>query len=364
MTRGTYQGHRPRNTDALEAWHSSVLAPPALEPDLAIVDCHHHLYGLADDIHRYPIESFVRDLRSGHRVIGTVYVEAYEFGWRPDGPDELRSVGEIEEVLRHTTNPVVTGHGPTSVAAGIVSHIDMMRGARSSEVIDQHLQAGQGRLRGVRHRAATDDGAIGRHMGVRPPKQLLRQPTVQHAARGLAERQLAFDVWVYCTQLDDVIAMADACPDTLLVLDHVGGLLGVAEHAERHEALRAHWRADLKDLAARDNVRVKIGGLGTVECGFQFEDSPGPSTAARLAKAWRPVVEFCVQTFGSHRCMFESNFPVDKQSCSYVELWNAFKLITVGWSDDERHDLFHRTACQTYRLKELEAAARKSDKVS
>lgn len=364
MTQNAYQGHRPRSTQGLEDWLTSVPAPAALEPDLPIVDCHHHLYGKAEDLHHYPIESLARDLRSGHRILGTVYVEAYDFGWRQDGPDELKSVGEVELVSRLTGHPVDTPRGPCVVAAGIVSHVDMRRGSQAGPILDQHEQAAKGRLSGVRHRAATDDGAIGQLMGVRPPEGLLRQPAFQEAVRGLARRQLAFDVWVYCTQLDDVIALADACPETLLILDHAGGLLGVAEYADRQEALRSRWQSDLQALAGRHNVRLKIGGLGTVECGFQFEQGRHPASATQLAHAWRPVIECCVQAFGTERCMFESNFPVDKQSSSYVELWNAFKLITDGWSDDERQDLFHRTACRTYRLHGLEDAAQQSAKVS
>lgn len=351
-----YRGHRPRNAVALDAWHRQACPAAALHPEMPVFDCHHHLYGSLSDPHYYRLEDFAADLEGGHRMLGTLYVEAYEFGWRETGPRELRSIGEVDRVEGLTAVPVSTRSGLCRVAAGIVSHVDMMLGDDMADVVRLHLEAGKGRLRGVRHRAATDEGTIGRFMGERPRPHLMSERPFQQAVARLSGLGLPFDAWVYCTQLEDVIGLADAAPDTVIVLDHVGGLLGVAEHALRQGELREHWRAVLFELAKRPNVRVKIGGLGTVECGFGFEAAAMPPTAERLAEAWRPIIQTCLEAFGSRRSMFESNFPVDKQSCGYTELWNAFKIATATLSTDERCDLFYRTACTTYGLPDLARA--------
>jgi len=150
--------------------------------------------------------------------------------------------------------------------------------------------------------------------------------------------------------------LADAFPDTPIVLDHVGAVIGVAEYRLRHADIMAAWERGMRALAERPNACVKVGGMGMPVFGFGFERQERPATSGELVQAWRPYVEVCIDAFGTKRCMFESNFPVDRQSCSYTELWNAFKLATASLSKDERGDLFYKTACRIYRLPELEAA--------
>ena len=349
-----YRGSMPRSTLEVKGWHGQVDPEAALEPHLPMVDAHHHLFGKEGDKQYYRLEDLAQDLGSGHRVIGTVYVEAYEAHWRADGPRHLRPVGETEAILRTCAEPLALPHGPCQAAAAVVAFADMTLGAEVEAVIDAHAQAARGRLRGIRHRTATDAGTFGRFIVDAPPPRVLRQPAVREACRLLGRRGLSFDVWAYHHQLDEVAELADACPDTRIVLDHVGGPIGVAEYASRLPQVRQEWLRGMRALARRPNVFVKTGGMGMVMFGFGFEHADLPAGSAELAAAWQPLLDECLASFGPQRCLFETNFPVDKQSAGYSAVWNAFKRMTQGLSDSERCDLFGRTACRVYRLPELE----------
>jgi L-fuconolactonase len=338
---------------ALSDWHATAPAVHAVEPDLPIVDCHHHLFGARQDDLHYQLDDLRQDLSSGHKVIGTVYVEAYESGWRTTGPESLRPVGEIEQINALTRSPLLMPHGPCQVAAGIVSHADLTLGDAVVEVLEHEMNAARGCLRGVRHRTATDNGTVGRFIVNAPRPHLMREPEYVRGVAQLQQFGLCLDAWLYHTQIDELIALADACPDTTMVLNHVGGVIGVAEFKPRRTEVLAYWQDRMRTLAQRPNVCVKLGGMGMPVFGFGFERLDRPPTAAALVEAWKPMIDFCIDAFGTQRCMFESNFPPDKQSSSYVELWNAFKLATTTLTRQERSDLFYRTACRVYRLPDL-----------
>jgi predicted TIM-barrel fold metal-dependent hydrolase len=347
-----YRGNHPRSPSELARWHATAHRVEALEPSLPIVDPHHHLPGAKGRID-YCLDDLRSDVGSGHRIIATVYVEGYEAGWRKTGADSMRSVGEVAMVVDVAAAPVQTPYGDCRIGAGIVSHVDLTQRDVIAEVLDAHIAASQGRLRGVRHSAATDDGSVGASMKGQPPPHLLLDEALRGGFTHLEGRKLVFDAWIYHTQLRELIDLADAFPNTIIVLDHIGAPLGVAEWSGKRDEVQANWQSDLGTLALRPNVRVKIGGMGMVIFGFGFERAERPPTSDELARAWQPYIHTCLDAFGTGRCMLESNFPVDRQSCSYVELWNAFKLATQTLSVDERSDLFYRTACQTYRLPDV-----------
>ncbi|MBK9609779.1 MAG: amidohydrolase family protein [Betaproteobacteria bacterium] len=350
----TYRGSYPRTTLALQDWLARSPREQALESGLPIVDAHHHLYGGATDANFYRKEDLQRDVGGGHRIIGTVYVEGYGAGWRQTGPEALRPVGEVERIINIAGTPMESPEGSCQVAAGIVAHADLTQGDAVEEVLHAHLAAAKGRLRGIRHHTAHADGLVGRFIKVPPKPHLMADPSFRKGFARLGPSGLGYDAWIYHHQLGELIDLADAFPDTAIVLDHVGGVIGVGEPTSRRAAVRARWAQDLRDLAARDNVRVKLGGMGMPVFGFGFEDRERPAGSAELAQAWQPLIDVCIDAFGTRRCMFESNFPVDQQSCGYIELWNAFKLASRALSPDERSDLFYRTACRIYRLPALQ----------
>lgn len=348
-----FRGNKPRKTAQLAAWHAQNGLTGALDRAMPIVDAHHHVYGATGDADFYRIEDFQRDVDTGHRIIGTVYVEAYESGWRKTGPEALRPVGEVE-MITALAGPLATEAGDCQLAAAIVCHADLTQGDRVEEVLQAHLAVGQGRVRGVRQRLATVDGVLGRLTPEPRRPHMTREPEFRRGFARLAASALSFDAWVYHTQLDEMIELADAFPDTTIVVDHIGGPLGVAEFRQQRAEVLREWEGNLRALAKRPNVYLKLGGMGMPVLGFGLEHGERPPSAHEAARAWKPLIDTCVQVFGTGRCLFESNFPVDKQSCSYAELWNAFKLATQGWSQQERSDLFYRTACRAYRLPALE----------
>ncbi len=350
----SYVGNNPRSTLALREWHAHALPEAALEPQWPIVDAHHHLYGQPGDERWWRMPDLVEDFgSSGHRLIGTVYVEGYASGWRTGGPESLWPVGEVEMIVGQTRAPQTLPHGPCRVAAGIVASADLLLGDDVAPVLEAHLDASDGRLRGVRFHTAWDGGTVGSKHARATPPGLLADATVR---RGIAQLQrfgLSFDAWVYHPQIAEVTALADAFPNQTIVLDHVGGLIGVAEHRRGHAAALARWTQALRALGERPNVFVKIGGMGMPVFGFGFEHEARPATSSELARAWQALIDACIEAFTPARCLFETNFPVDKQSAGTTQTWNAYKLATRHLTGDERRDLFYRTACRAYRLPEL-----------
>jgi predicted TIM-barrel fold metal-dependent hydrolase len=203
--------------------------------------------------------------------------------------------------------------------------------------------------------APYDGGVVGRFIKGKPRPHLLADAAFRKGMAQLDRFELSFDAWVYHPQLGELSDLAEAFPATPIIVNHVGGLIGVEDYRPERAANVERWRRDLRSLAARPNVSIKIGGLGMPVFGFGFEHAGRPATSPELARAWWPLIETCIEAFGPGRCMFEGNFPVDKQSCRYPELWNAFKLASRHLSADERSDLFHRTACRVYRLPDIEA---------
>jgi L-fuconolactonase len=316
----------------------------ALEPGLPIVDAHHHF---SEHWGGYLPDDLLAD-GEGHDIRATVYVQC---GWhyRTEGPEAMRPVGEIEAVVACTREPN-RRQQRTRVAAGIVGYANLRLGAAVDEVLAGQIEAGEGRFRGIRQSGAFHPGF--RH-GVlaRPIAHLYADPDFMAGYACLARHGLSFDAWVYHTQLDDVLALARAFPETALVLDHVGGLLGVAHYRDDPAAARAEWLPVLRQLAECPNVSVKLGGLGTAVFGFDFGGAGARApSSGQLATAWRPAIEPVIECFGADRCFFESNFPVDRSAASYGVVWNALKRLASGASANEKRLLFHDTACAVYRL--------------
>lgn len=315
---------------------------PVLEPALPIIDAHHHLWQTPE--FRYARADLQADLAGGHAVRATVFVECLS-QYRADGPAALRPVGETEYVVEHCQ----PGQGGSELCAGIVGWADLRLGDAVRPVLEQHIAAGRGRFRGVRSRPTWHaDPAI--HAPAAGDAQVLLQPQVRQAVRVLGDMGLTLDVWVYHTQLEEVAQLAAACPQTTLVLNHCGGPLGIGAHAGQRAAVLRDWQARIQALAAHRNIVVKLGGLAMPRCGFGWHEAVRPVGSEALAQAWAPYIEHCIAAFGVERCMFESNFPMDKTGCSYRTLWNAFKRLAGGCSASEKAALFEATAARVYRL--------------
>jgi predicted TIM-barrel fold metal-dependent hydrolase len=243
-------------------------------------------------------------------------------------------------------------YGKVRACAGIVGHVDLRLGGAVEEVLRAHLAASPDRFRGIRHGASWDEDAnvLGPLSG-RVPAGLYRDARFREGFAVLARLGLSFDAWLLEPQLPDLVDLAQAFPETAIVLDHVGTPLGIAAYAGKREARFGDWRASMRALAECSNVAVKLGGLAMPFAGFGSFDASPRASSETLAREWKPYVETCIEAFGPARCMFESNFPVDSLSCDYATLWNAFKRLAARYSADEKTALFSGTAKRMYRLR-------------
>jgi predicted TIM-barrel fold metal-dependent hydrolase len=319
-----------------------------IEPELPIVDPHHHLVD-RPETGRYLLADLLADLGSGHNVTATVYLEWLSM-YRAAGAVELRPVGEVEFANGVAAMSAAGGHGPARVCAGIVGYADLALGAAVEPVLEAQIAAGGGRFRGIRYISASHpDQAAWGSSAIRP-EGMLSDRRVREGFARLAPLGLGFDAWMYHTQLGELVELARVFPETPIVLDHVGGAIGLGRYAGRRDEVFAEWSARIRELAACPNVHVKLGGLGMRMFGFGVHLGDMPPSSEELAAAWRPYVETCIAAFGPDRAMFESNFPVDKGSCGYAALWNAFKRIAAGCPPAEKQALFSGTATKFYRL--------------
>jgi predicted TIM-barrel fold metal-dependent hydrolase len=339
-----------------------------LEPDLPIVDPHHHLWdrpkeilrdlpkidhGFMDiirEVPRYLLDYLLAYLKSGHNIRGTIYMECGAM-YRADGPDSLKCVGETEFVNGIAAMTASGLYGDVRACAGIVGHVDLREGAAVEDALRSHIAAGHGRFRGIRHSASYDDDpmVLGPLHG-RTSAGMYLDKKFREGFAVLGKLGLSFDAWLLEPQLPDLIDLARAFPDKSIILDHVGTPLGVGRYQGKREERFDEWRKNIRELAKCQNVHVKLGGLPMPFAGWRKSwHEPQPSSE-QLAKEWKPYIETCIEAFGAKRGMFESNFPVDRFGSTYVTLWNAFKRLAKNYSADEKTALFSGTASKVYRV--------------
>ncbi len=328
-------------------------AEAVIEPLRPICDPHHHLWHRAG--HRYLLDELLEDIAATdgqgarHNVRSTVHVECASM-YRADGPAATRPVGETEFVRGVAAMSASGGFGPTRAAAGIVGFADLCLGAAVRDVLESHIEAARERFRGIRHAAGWHASEAIRNSHSNPKEDLLLDPTFREGFAQLAPLGLIFDAWLFHPQLPQLTALARAFPDTTIVLDHFGGPLGIGPYAGQADAVFANWRRDIDDLARCPNVVAKLGGLAMPINGFGWHKREHAPGSQELADATARYYLHAIDRFGPRRCMFESNFPVDKVSCSYLVLWNSFKRLTAAFSDSDKDALFHDTAVRVYRL--------------
>ncbi|MDJ0641748.1 MAG: amidohydrolase family protein [Erythrobacter sp.] len=339
-----------------------------LEPDLPIIDPHHHLWDLRPMLPMFPeprhhfiaalvdnayytFDQLHAHLTGGHNIVGTVFMECGAFYNGAHG-EAKKVVGEVEYVNGVAAQSASGIYGDLRACAGIVGHADLMLGSAAGEVLDA-LQAASPRFRGIRHQGAWDADPEVLGPPFHAPEGLYRDATFREGIGEVGKRGLSFDAWVLEPQLPDVIDLARAFPDQPICLDHCGTPLGVASYRGKLHERFDIWRHNIKELALCENVVVKLGGLAMAFCGLPDEGPAAGSTSEHLAGLWRPYIETCIEAFGPNRAMFESNYPVDYWGADYQVLWNAFKHLTVGASADEKASLYAGNAARFYRIEEL-----------
>ena len=319
-----------------EAWLASW-SEEIVEPDLPIIDAHHHLWDMRD--WRYSAADFARDLAVGHNVVATVFIEAT--GKAEDGHRPALSPLQEAEIADGVARDY---RGLPRLCAAIVAHADLGKGAAVESDLRRLLDVSSF-VRGIRHSVARDPAV--RQFA---PAGLMRDPAYREGFRILQQVGMTYDAWVYHSQLEDLADLLRAFPEAPVALNHLGGRIGIGHYASAREDVDRQWRKGLLALAEFPNLHVKIGGLGMPMAGYNFHDRPSPPSSDDLSRAWRPYIEFAVETFGADRCMFESNFPVDSVSFSYSVVWNSFKKITSSLSMDERRKLFFDTSRIFYKI--------------
>lgn len=266
--------------------------------------------------------------------------------YRAEGPAELRSIGETEFFTGVAAMSASGGFGEARACAAMVGNVNLLLGARVEPILAAHIGVSGGRFHAIRFSTAWDaDERV--HKTV-PRPRMLAEPQFREGFKCLAPFGLTFDAWVYHPQLSEVAELAAAFPDTPIVLNHFGSPILGGPNAGRTDEIFAEWRASMTALASHQNVHVKLGALPVRRTRSDAKDNP--LSSEDIAATWRPFFEVCVEKFGAHRCMFESNFPVQKRFCSYAVFWNACKRLASGASAAEKSELFGGAAARAYRL--------------
>ncbi len=322
-----------------------------IEPDLRICDAHHHLWDHGPG-KRYLLEEISVDAASGHHIVSTIFCECRR-EYRQDGPEELKPVGETVFMDALAERSSAGNAGGARVAHGIISYADFRLGARVEATLQAHHLASPKHFRGIRHMTRWHEAAEEMDIPPRSPSNLMSDATWREGFALLQKYALPFDAWFVFTQYDELVDLARAFPGQAIVINHVGGVSGTGPYLGRKDGVMQMWRKGVERAASCPNVFMKLGGLGQPRVGFGWERLEAPPGSEQLAKTYAPYYLHCIEQFGPERCMFESNFPVERASCSYPVLWNVYKRIASACTAAEKAMLFHDNAARVYRLAPL-----------
>jgi L-fuconolactonase len=337
-------GHSLRDNADWRALHREE----AIEPDRPIIDAHHHLWDRPGQV--YLLKEYLADAGSGHNIRASVFVDCGAF-YRAAGPEMMNRLGEVEYANGIAAIAAAQPSGSPLVCAAIVGNADLSYGAEISRLLDAQQATSSERFRGIRLITKWDPDETLNNGRYVIPQGLLMEAGFRAGFAQLGPRKLSFDAMVYHPQLTELIDLARTFPDTTIILNHIGGLLAkTRSYRDRAQQATAVWQDSMRLLSGCPNVYVKLGGLGMPYLGFGLNKLMTPAPSEQLAQTWGPLIRFCIDTFGPNRCMFESNFPPDRESVDFPVIWNAFKRIASGYSEDEKHALFFGSAANAYRL--------------
>ncbi len=322
---------------------------PTSPADREIIDPHHHLWTaefMGGLLGPYLLEELHADTDTVPAVVGTMFMECGT-AFRTEGPEHLRPVGETELVAQVAE---ASDRAPGATILGIVGHADLTLPIDLlDEVLDAHIAAAGGRFRGIRDALATQPPDTPLVIAAHAPAGKAADPDFRRGVAHLGERGLTYDSWHHHLQNPDLLELAKSVPGTTIVLDHFGTPLGVGPWAGRHDEVFATWSDDIAALAECPNVVAKLGGLAMPDNGFWPLGGERPDVAGFLVVQER-WYRHAIECFGPSRCMFESNFPVDKTTVDYPVVWAAFEEIAARYDAAEQADLFAGTARRVYSL--------------
>ena len=333
-----------------QEWLNQLIEDPIL-PNIPIIDPHHHLWDVG--FGRYYIEELLEDINSsGHNILSTVYIMSSSNTkiYSKDGLEEFKPLTEIEFATSEGKRADLIPNNKVKVNASIVGSVDLTYGNKLQPVLEKAVNISEGRLKGIRMLLAShtdpriSSGAVKSDLG------LMLHPNFIDGAKCIQDANLSLDFWIYHTQLNEMEKIARALPDLTIILNHIGGPIHLGEYEGKQAATHREWRSAMMRLSRIPNINVKLGGLGMAVNGAKFHNSKFPPNSVQLSDVWKPWIYETIDMFGFDRCMFESNFPVDKGSCSYGALWNAFKILAKDMSDDEINKLFSKNAAKIYKI--------------
>ena len=327
---------------------------PALEPDLPICDPHHHFWDLRPQRiphQRYLLHELLNDIGSGHNVRSTVFIEARSM-YREGGPEEMQPVGEVEFVQGQAAASASGIYGDSRAAAAIIGHANLNLGDAVEPALNALQEASPNRFRGIRHSVTWDPHPEIENTAAHSMPGQLASESFRAGARVLSRLGMSLEGWLYFPQLPELADFAKAFPDLTIILNHIGGLIRVGPYGNRDDEVLETWRNGIAAVAECPNVNMKLGGIGMTRTGFDWHERDKPIGSEELAREMAPYMDYCIEQFGPDRCMFESNFPVDKVSYSYSIMYNAFKRLSQGYSATERAAMFHDTAVRVYRIEQ------------
>ncbi|MDA1128088.1 MAG: amidohydrolase family protein [Chloroflexi bacterium] len=320
-----------------------------LEPEMPICDPHHHFWvSRPEPVHyqKYLLPELTADVSSGHNVRSTVFIEV-RCEYRQDGPDEMKPVGEVEYIQTIADESATGNHGQTRAAAAIIGHADLKLGEGVRPVLEAMQNASPNRFRGVRHSVGWDESP---ELANRDIKGALGTDGYRAGAKVMESMGLVLENSMYFHQLSELAEFARTVPELTIVLNHIGGLCRIGPYANRDDDVIPQWRKGVEEVAKCPNIIMKLGGVGQLRYGYYWHDRETAIGSEELAGSLGPLMNHCIQKFGPDRCMFESNFPVDKISYSYNVVYNAFKRLSKEYSATERAALFHDTAARVYNI--------------
>jgi L-fuconolactonase len=321
-----------------------------LDAHVPLIDAHHHLWHSVSFSSYVPYEvpEYEADIAGGHRVIASVYVDCLSH-YHETGSVALRPVGETayaESVARQGSSSIAG----MQLCAAIIPYSDLMLGSAVGETLDAHTEASPDRFRGIRQSTVWDKSEALQVKLLRNFPQMMGTAAFRSGFTELQKRRLSFDAWLYHPQLPELIALARDFPDVTIVMDHMGGPLGIGPYAGKKPEVFEQWAGAINLLGRCSNVYAKLGGVNMPLNGYAWEDLPAPPSSDQLVEATGDLYHRTIDAFTPARCMFESNFPADKESCSYTVLWNAFKRIAARYSELEQAQLLRETAARVYKI--------------
>ena len=336
----------------LEGWIDGI-QENIIDPNREIIDPHHHLWhGPKDpagikESYRYLLQDLWKDTSSGHNIKKTVFIDC-GLEYYSEGHEQFKPVGETEFVVEIAQQ--AQEDSSQAQIAGIIGHANMMLGSSVKEVLELHVEKGAGLFRGIRHAGGWDEDDRVKNAHSHPTPHIYLEDKFQEGLQELASLGMVFDTWHYHNQIKDLTKLAKNLPELVIVHDHFGGPLGIGPYKGKREEIFEQWQEDINELSQCKNVYSKLGGLAMPVNGWSWHKNEVPATSEEIISEQERYYLHTLDCFGSERCMFESNFPVDKQSVSYHVIWNAYKKMVKGYSETEKSNLFYGTADRVYKL--------------